>query len=63
MKKWAIPGVIVVVLIAMLAGGTFFIVKEGEYRAVMQFGEAKIDRFQCWIAYENSVYSNDEIFA
>lgn len=41
MKKWFILGVVVVVLIAMLAGGTFFIVKEGEYRAVMQFGEAK----------------------
>jgi len=41
MKKWLIPGAIVVLLGILIAGGTFYIVKENEHRAVMQFGEAK----------------------
>jgi membrane protease subunit HflC len=41
MKKGIITFVIIALLAAMIGGGTFYIVKEDEYRAVMQFGEAK----------------------
>jgi len=41
MKKGIISLAIIALLAVIIGGGTFYIVKEDEYRAVMQFGEAK----------------------
>jgi len=41
MKKGFITFAIIALLAVIIGGGAFYIVKEDEYRAVMQFGEAK----------------------
>lgn len=41
MKNWLISGAIIAIVVVILASGSLYIVKEDEYKAVMQFGEAK----------------------